>query len=59
MMQDRREPRAIAATWPVYGGPSDYMRLVNEGIATCFSFWNLWLAFGRSCTAPRSTEKRR
>jgi hypothetical protein len=59
MMQDRRHSKTVAATWPVYPGPSDYLRLVNESVATCLSFWNVWMAFGRQCAAPRVHAKKR
>lgn len=60
-MQDRREAKSVAVTWPVYPGLSDYVRLVNEGVATYFSFWNLWLEIGRKCRSrsPGGGENRR
>jgi hypothetical protein len=59
MMQDRRHTKTIATTWPVYPGPSDYLRLLNESVATCFSFWNVWTAFGRKCAALHVREQKR
>jgi len=58
MMQDRRRSKTFAGTWPV-SGPSDYMRLMGESVATYFSFWNVWTAFGRKCVSPRAHRRRR
>jgi len=58
MMQDRRRSKTFASTWPV-SGPSDYIRLMSEGVATYFSFWNVWTAFGRKCASRRSRNQTR